>query len=271
MVHRLVGAPEEIDAASIRSIVWGGAPMHAADTMRALERLGPCLAQIYGQGESPATITALAREDVANTEHPRWQQRLASAGTARSVVDVIVADEHDQPLPAGELGEVLVRGDTVMLGYWRDPEATAATLRGGWLHTGDIGAFDDEGYLTLMDRSKDMIISGGTNIYPREVEEVLMTHPGVSEVSVIGRPDPEWGEIVVAYVAGEARQDELDRLCLDRIARFKRPKDYVFVDSLPKSNYGKVLKRELREQDASRAQEAEPNRDAGGGAKDASQ
>ncbi len=256
MVRRLVDAPQEIETAAIRSIVWGGAPMHAADTVRALDRLGPCLAQVYGQGESPMTITALSREDVANREHPHWRERLASAGTVRSVVEVMLAGENDVPVSTGEPGEVLVRGETVMPGYWRDPDASAATLRGGWLHTGDVGVFDEEGYLTLMDRSKDLIISGGTNIYPREVEEVLMTHPDVVEVSVIGRPDPDWGEVVVAYVAGEASPEDLDRLCLERIARFKRPKDYVFVSSLPKSNYGKVLKRQLREQDARREQEA---------------
>lgn len=251
MVRRLVDAPGEIETASIRSIVWGGAPMHMADTVQALERLGPCLAQIYGQGESPMTITALPREEVADREHPRWQQRLASAGIARSAVEVIVAGEDDDaPLPAGEPGEVLVRGETMMSGYWRDPQASSEALRGGWLHTGDLGSFDEHDYLTLMDRSKDMIISGGSNIYPREVEEVLISHPGVSEVSVIGRADPDWGEVVVAYVAGDASAEELDRLCLERIARFKRPKDYVFVPALPKSNYGKVLKTELRAQDA---------------------
>jgi long-chain acyl-CoA synthetase len=125
-------------------------------------------------------------------------------------------------------------------------------MRGGWLHTGDVGAFDEEGYLTLKDRSKDMIISGGSNIYPREVEEVLLKHAGVREVSVIGRPHPEWGEVVVAYVVGGARPAELDELCLSEIARFKRPKDYVFVDALPKNNYGKILKTELRERDARR-------------------
>ena len=140
-----------------------------------------------------------------------------------------------------------------MPGYWRNPEATAQTLRGGWLHTGDVGAFDEDGYLTLKDRSKDLIITGGSNIYPREVEEVLLRHAGVREVSVIGRPDREWGEVVVAYVVGEARRAaELDALCLAHIARFKRPKDYVFVDALPKNNYGKVLKTELRERDAAR-------------------
>ena len=158
----------------------------------------------------------------------------------------------DLALPAGEEGEVTVRGGVVMAGYWEQPEATAESLRGGWLHTGDIGAFDEDGYLTLRDRSKDLIISGGMNIYPREVEEALLQHPAVQAVAVVGRPDPEWGESVVAFVvaASGAAPDtaELDRTCLDRIARFKRPKEYRFVDALPTNSYGKVLKRELREQ-----------------------
>ncbi len=137
-----------------------------------------------------------------------------------------------------------------MAGYWQNEEASAAALRDGFLHTGDVGAFDADGYLFLKDRSKDLIISGGSNIYPREVEEVLLRHPGVREVSVIGRPDREWGEVVVAYVVGEVDRAELDTLCLNAIARFKRPKDYVFVDALPKNNYGKVLKTTLREWDA---------------------
>jgi long-chain acyl-CoA synthetase len=143
-----------------------------------------------------------------------------------------------------------VRGETVMAGYWKNEEASAAALQDGFLHTGDVGAFDADGYLFLKDRSKDLIISGGSNIYPREVEEVLLRHPGVREVSVIGRPDREWGEVVVAYVVGEVDRTELDTLCLNAIARFKRPKDYVFVDALPKNNYGKVLKTTLREWDA---------------------
>jgi long-chain acyl-CoA synthetase len=140
-----------------------------------------------------------------------------------------------------------------MNGYWRNPEATAEALRGGWLHTGDVGSFDEDGFLTLMDRSKDMIISGGTNIYPREVEEALLRHPDIAEVSVIGRPHPEWGEVVVAYVVPAAAEPDfaaLDAYCIDNIARFKRPKDYRFVDELPKNNYGKVLKTELRTMDA---------------------
>ena len=153
-------------------------------------------------------------------------------------------------MPTGQIGEVVVKGETVMLGYWQNAEATAQTLRDGWLSTGDVGCFDEDGFLTLKDRSKDVIISGGANIYPREVEEVLLTHPDVDEASVIGRAHAEWGEEVVAFVVakrGRSLQEcELDRLCLDNLARFKRPRYYVFVDSLPKNNYGKVLKTELR-------------------------
>jgi long-chain acyl-CoA synthetase len=246
MVKRLVESAAECPRENIRTIVWGGAPMYVEDALKALDRFGPRLAQIYGLGESPMTITTLSRHDIAGRDHPRWLERLASAGRPYACVEVMVADAQDRALPHGEAGEILVRGDVVMAGYWRNPEAGAAALKGGFLHTGDIGAFDAEGYLTLKDRSKDMIISGGSNIYPREVEEVLLRHPGVREASVIGRPDREWGEVVVAYVVGDALTGELDKLCLDSIARFKRPKHYVFIDALPKNNYGKILKTELR-------------------------
>lgn len=134
-----------------------------------------------------------------------------------------------------------------MSGYWNNPRATADTLRDGWLHTGDLGSFDDRGYLTLRDRSKDVVISGGSNIYPREVEEALLEHPGVAEAAVVGAPDAEWGEVVVAFIVGCADECALDAHLLERIARFKRPKRYVVVEELPKNSYGKVLKRELRE------------------------
>jgi long-chain acyl-CoA synthetase len=248
----MVESPIDCDARAIRTIVWGGAPMYVEDALKALDRFGPRLAQIYGQGESPMTITVLSRADIADRDHPRWRERLASAGRPFSCIELMVADEHDKPMPSGEPGEILCRGPTVMPGYWQNAEASAATLRGGWLHTGDVGAIDAEGYLTLMDRSKDLIISGGSNIYPREVEEVLLRHPKVREASVIGRPDREWDEAVVAYIVGEAPSAELDALCLGAIARFKRPKDYVFVEALPKNNYGKILKTELRTIDAAR-------------------
>jgi long-chain acyl-CoA synthetase len=234
----------------LKTVIYGGGPMYVADIQDALAVMGQRFAQIYGQGESPMTITALAKHHFGASSHPRYAHRLASVGIAQSAVEVVVADPEDRPLPPGEPGEVLVRGDSVMKGYWRNPEATAATLAGGWLHTGDIGSLDADGFLTLMDRSKDMIISGGSNIYPREVEEVLLMHPGVAEVSVVGRTHAEWGEEVVAFVVRSPGTDvpalELDALCLERIARFKRPKQYRFVAQLPKNNYGKVLKTDLR-------------------------
>jgi long-chain acyl-CoA synthetase len=250
MIKRLVAHGGACDPDNIRTIVWGGGPMYVEDAVAALDRFGPRLAQIYGLGESPMTITTLSRQDIADRAHPRWLARLGSAGRPFAGVEVMVADAEDAALPQGEAGEVLCRSEALMRGYWQNPEASAATLRGGWLHTGDVGAFDADGYLTLKDRSNDLIISGGANIYPREVEEVLLKHGGVREASVIGRPDREWGEVVVAYVVGDAGRDALDALCLDHIARFKRPKDYVFVDALPKNNYGKILKTELRKMDA---------------------
>jgi len=253
MIKRLVASAANCNAENIRTLIWGGAPMYVEDALAALDRFGPRLAQIYGQGEAPMTITTLSKEDIADRQHPRWRERLGSAGKPYNCVEVMVADGADAPVKTGEAGEILCRG-VVMSGYWRNEEATASTLRGGWLHTGDVGIVDEEGYVHLKDRSKDMIISGGSNIYPREVEEVLLTHGGVREVSVIGRPDREWGEVVVAYVVGEAAREELDALCLACIARFKRPKHYVFVDALPKNNYGKILKTELRALDAGRAQ-----------------
>jgi long-chain acyl-CoA synthetase len=254
MVKRLVDyiEPRGADASGFKTIVYGGGPMYAEDIHQALRVMGDKFVQIYGQGETPMTITALGRFHFSDSQHPRYAQRLASVGVAQSLVDVKVADEDGNALPAGETGEILVRGSTVMKGYWNNPEATAKTIRDGWLFTGDIGSFDEDGFLTLKDRSKDVIISGGSNIYPREVEEVLLQHPGVHEVSVVGRRHAEWGEEVVAFVV--AREGvtidplELDALCIKSIARFKRPKHYKFVASLPKSNYGKVLKTTLREQ-----------------------
>lgn len=253
MVKRLVDYAyhHQVDTTNLKSIVYGGGPMYVADLKQAISCFGYKLVQIYGQGESPMTITALSRAHHADTTHPRYEERLASVGIAQTVVEVRVADSADGILPPGEAGEVLVRGDVVMTGYWNNPEATAQTLRGGWLHTGDVGVLDTDGFLTLKDRSKDLIISGGANIYPREVEEVLLQHEAVHEASVIGRPHPEWGEEVIAFIVkkgGHAvTEQELDALCLRNIARFKRPRAYYFVDTLPKNNYGKILKTELRQ------------------------
>jgi long-chain acyl-CoA synthetase len=252
MLTRLAHAPEipGTDLSHLKTIYYGGGPMYVADLEKALGLFGPRLYQLFGQGESPMTITGLPQRVHAENDHPRWRERLGSCGVARTGVLVKVVDEKDDEVPPGEVGEVITKSDCVMEGYWQNPAANAETLRGGWLHTGDLGSLDEDGFLTLRDRSKDMIISGGSNIYPREIEEVLLRHPDIVEASVIGRPHPDWGEEVVAFVVAKPEtkiaEAALDRLCLDHIARFKRPREYRFVETLPKNNYGKVLKTELR-------------------------
>ena len=230
----------------LRTIIYAGGPMYNADIIAAVDHFGPKFVQIYGQGECPMSITVLSRADVADRTRAGWEARLGSVGRAQSVVEVQIGDGDGLVMPAGTTGEIMVRGATVMPGYWNNLDATAKTLRDGWLMTGDIGTLDAAGYLTLQDRSKDVIITGGSNVYPREVEEVLLRHPRLAEVSVVGAVHAEWGEEVVAFIVGEAAEAELDALCLDHIARFKRPKRYVRVVELPKNNYGKVLKTELR-------------------------
>jgi long-chain acyl-CoA synthetase len=259
VVKRLIQAPAIGHARldRLKCIVYGGGPMYLADAKAAFAALGPRLAQIYGQGESPMTITAMNRDAITLAIRRGDDARLGSVGTAQQDVLLRIADGDDRELPVGEIGEILVRGPTVMRGYWRNPEATRSTLAHGWLHTGDVGSVDPEGFLTLKDRSKDLIISGGSNIYPREVEEALLQHPDVMEIAVVGRAHDDWGEEVVACIV--ARSDgipdgerarslerDFDAWCLARIARFKRPKLYVFLAELPKNNTGKVLKTELR-------------------------
>ncbi|HET9047219.1 MAG TPA: AMP-binding protein [Casimicrobiaceae bacterium] len=257
MVKRLVAAPaiERARLERLKCIVYGGGPMYVEDCKAAFAALGPRLAQIYGQGETPMTITAMDRALLADAIARSDDARIGSVGVAQLGIELRIADDDDRVLPAGTIGEVQVRGPTVMQGYWRNPAATAETLAGGWLHTGDLGMLDADGFLSLKDRSKDLIISGGSNIYPREVEEALLVHADVAEVAVVGRRHPDWGEEVVAcIVARNPRADKaaleraLDAHCLARIARFKRPKAYVFLDELPKNETGKVLKTALREQ-----------------------
>ncbi|NMM43318.1 long-chain fatty acid--CoA ligase [Rhodospirillaceae bacterium KN72] len=254
MIKRLIESAKKTGyrGEGIRTIIYGGGPMYAADIDEALSLFGPRFAQIYGQGESPMTITAMRRELVADDSHPNWRARRDSVGRPQACIQLRIVDEDLTDLPAGSPGEILVKGDSVMKGYWRNPEATAETLVDGWLRTGDIGVLDADGFLTLTDRSKDLIISGGTNIYPREVEEVLMRHPAVLEASVVGTPSPEWGEDVVAFVVAREKDacsaDVLEAWCRSEIASFKKPKRYHFVSELPKNSYGKILKTELREQ-----------------------
>jgi acyl-CoA synthetase (AMP-forming)/AMP-acid ligase II len=242
MVARLVqtGRPRPDN---LRTVVYGGGPMYVDSLKKAMAAFGPVFVQLYGQGEAPMTITGLRRADHLDAD----DATLGSVGYARSGVDVAVLDADGTPAGVDVIGEIACRGDVVMSGYWNNPDATAATLQDGWLRTGDMGSFDARGFLTLRDRSKDVVISGGSNIYPREVEEVLITHPDVAEACVVGAPDEEWGEVVVAFIVGTAAEAELDAHLLERIARFKRPKRYLYLDELPKNSYGKVLKRELRE------------------------
>ncbi len=253
MVKRLTDAAKAARqrGTGIKTIVYGGGPMYRADIELAVDWFGPRFVQIYGQGECPMAITALSRADVADRTHPRWRARLASVGRAQSAVEIAIADAAGRRQPPGHTGEIMVRGAPVMPGYWQDPAATQNTLRDGWLMTGDIGHLDHDGYLTLVDRSKDVIISGGTNIYPREIEEVLLTHACVDAVAVVGRASPEWGEDVVAFVVLRpgATLDPvaLDAHLLAQLARFKRPKAYIPVAELPRNNYGKVLKTVLRQ------------------------
>jgi acyl-CoA synthetase (AMP-forming)/AMP-acid ligase II len=226
--------------------------MYVNDLLKTLDMFGPRLFQVYGQGESPMTITGLSKYDHQGNRDEAYLARLASCGTARTGTEVKVVDADGQDLPPGELGEIVTRGDARMLGYWNNEKATTSTIKDGWLWTGDIGALDANGYLTLRDRSKDMIIRGGSNIYPREIEEVLLRHPDVIEVSVIGRANEDLGEEPVAFVVvkpgATVSDEEMDNMCLENMARFKRPREYFRTENLPKNNYGKILKTELRKQ-----------------------
>ncbi len=257
MVRRLVDAAKArgVDGDGIKSVIYGGGPMYRADIEEAIAVMGQRFIQIYAQAESPMTITALGR---------RWHEsraHLSSVGLAESAVELRITGEDGAVLGPGEAGEIEVKGPAVMLGYWNNPQATAETLRDGWLRTGDVGVLDEDGFLSLRDRSKDMIVSGGSNIYSREVEEVLLRHADVREAAVVGRAHPEWGEEVVAFVVmrdGAALDPAaLDALCLENIARFKRPKAYFAIAELPKNNYGKVVKTALRERLADKDEEAQ--------------
>lgn len=242
---------KKYDYDSLRRIIYGTAPMAPERIKQALEVFGPILMQGYGQTESAAIATMLSPEDHVTNGDPEREKRLGSAGRPCFEAEVKVVDEEGNELPAGEVGEIILRGDSIMAGYWNAPELTADTIRNGWLYTRDMGAFDEAGYLYLIDRKSDMIISGGYNIYPTEVENVLYEHPAVFETAVVGVPDDQWGEAVKAVVVlrpgAEAAEAELIEFCKTRLASFKKPKSIDFVQDIPKTAVGKVLRRLVRE------------------------
>jgi acyl-CoA synthetase (AMP-forming)/AMP-acid ligase II len=252
MIKMVVDHPKAAaaDLSSLKWIIYGGAPMYVDDLRRALDRFGNVFVQLFGQTESPMTGTILrATEHVLDGPEAT---RLGSCGRARAGVQIRIVDERDNPLPAGEEGEICIRGGSVMKGYWERPDETAETLRGGWLHTGDVGRMDEHGYVYILDRIKDMVISGGLNIYPREIEEVLLTHPAVSEACVFGVPDEKWGEALTAHiVVANANGDtptvaDILSFVGERLAGYKKPKSVEVVASLPKTTYGKLDKRAVR-------------------------
>lgn len=256
---RRLAASDAIGRAPVErmgTVLVGAAPVHAADLRAGLAAFGPRIWNGYGQGESPCTITAMSPSDIAKAAALGDEDALVSVGVPRIGTRVMIVDEEDNPLPVGDVGEVVVAGPTVMAGYLDRPEATEEALRGGWLHTGDLGRFDS-GRLTLLDRSKDLVITGGANVYPREVEEVLRGHTAVADVAVIGVPDEEWGERVVAFIVPSEETvveevgaldlgQRLDAFCVESMGRYKRPKEYHVVSGLPRNGAGKILKTELR-------------------------
>ena len=247
------------DLSSLREIAYGTAPITPSSLTAAVAAFGCRFRQIYGNTESQSMISLLAPED-----HQPGHPRLASAGRISFGWEVRITGPDGRDLPPDTPGELLIRGECLFTGYWRDPEATAAAFAdGGWYRTGDIARLTADGYLYILDRAKDMIISGGENIYPAEVEAVLARHPAVADVAVLGRPDPTWGEAVHAVViavpgpAGQAASaEEIIAWCRDRLAHFKCPKSVEFTAALPRTTTGKVLKRELRAQLASASQRA---------------
>jgi long-chain acyl-CoA synthetase len=250
MVQMLLQCPDvdRYDLKSLKNILCAGAPMYAEVMRRAIEVFGPVFSQSYGQSEAPAQCGMHKSEyDLAD---PRKLKRIASVGREYPGVLMRLVDEDGREVGVNEPGEITVRGSVVMPGYWRRPETTAETLRNGWLHTGDVACRDEEGYLFITDRVKDMIISGGSNIYPREVEEVLLQHPAVAQACVIGVPDDTWGEAVKAVVvlrAGTtATEEELTDFCRERLASYKKPRSVEFAQDLPKNAYGKVLKKDVK-------------------------
>ena len=252
MVKRLVEDPRRsaYDLSSLVRVHYGSAPVPEEELRRAVAAFGPIFTQVYGMTEHlPSSILLPYQQHLDGT--PEEVARLASAGQPFPGTDVRLLHDSGNEVDEGGVGEIVVRSPGMMSGYWRKPGETRETIRDGWLHTGDIGRFDRDGYLFIVDRKKDMIVSGGENVYSREVEDVLLTHPAVAEVAVIGVPDPRWGESVKAVVvvreAGAVTEDGLIAHCAQRIASYKKPRSIEFRDALPRLPHGKVDKKALRE------------------------
>jgi long-chain acyl-CoA synthetase len=252
MIHSLIQVPDvsKYDLSSLKLILYAGSSMPVELLKKALE-IFPCgFAQLYGQTESGPFTTVLKPEDHILDGTEKSVARLASSGKPALNYEIRIVDENDNDVAAGEVGEIIGRSEAMMIGYWQMPEETEKKLKNGWLHTGDLGRFDEEGYVYVVERKNDMIISGGVNVYPREIEEVLYRHPAVSEASVIGLPDEHWGEVVKAVIvlkAGiQATEDEIKDFCGKNLAGFKKPKSIDFWKELPKSPQGKILKKEIR-------------------------
>ncbi|TWT24830.1 class I adenylate-forming enzyme family protein [Planomicrobium sp. CPCC 101110] len=246
MVNLMIQHPgfDASKLATVRSINMAGSPIAASKLQEAIEKAGNIFVETYGQVEAPMCITMMPRNEISH--------RLDSCGRIGMFVDVKIVDDENKEVAHGQVGEIIAKGSLVMKGYWNNEKATSETLQDGWLHTGDLGWRDEQGYVHIVDRKKDVIISGGVNIYPREVEEVLNLHKGVKETCVIGVPDDKWGENVIAFVVPNGKEEvtveQLIGLCKENLASFKKPKEISIVEELPKSSYGKILKREMKQQ-----------------------
>jgi long-chain acyl-CoA synthetase len=244
---------EKYDLSSIRYFSYAGAPMPEEVLRRCIAKFGPIFQQGYGLTEAAPLGTILKEDDQCRLEGPpELVRRINSCGRESLVTEVRVVDEEDNDVAVGEIGEIIIRGKNVMQGYWKDPELTEKTLRGGWLHTGDLATLDEYGFIYIVDRKNDMIITGGENVYPFEVEQVLYEHPAVLVAAVVGLKSEKWGEEVTAVVSlkqgAEATEEEFIALCKEKIAGYKCPKRVVFTESIPTSALGKVLRRQVREQ-----------------------
>ncbi len=238
------------DHSSLRHVIYAGAPMYREDQKAALAKLGPVIVQYFGLGEVTGNITVLPPALHDPQDGP--QARIGTCGFERTGMQVQIQDDEGRELPPGEQGEICVIGPAVFAGYYDNPEANAKSFRDGWFRTGDLGHMDAEGFLYITGRASDMYISGGSNIYPREIEEKILTHPAIAEVAVVGVPDPVWGEIGVAVCVARPGENvseaELAAMLSEKIARYKLPKRFFFWDALPKSGYGKVPKRLVKDE-----------------------